>query len=173
MRAALVTVVLVALATGAASAGAAGHKLVLYTVASGVEFINTADDRARGTINNPFTPALNGLRPNVSEAGNGPFAGDVAVYSFEVYANAKLRKRAGNASYTCYFNYLRHALCMAYYELSGGSGTILAAGPVDFNATGFRLVVTGGTRKYLGVRGEVTALPSARNAQRVELLLLD
>jgi hypothetical protein len=158
-------------ATASPSAVAASARsLTIFTVASGMDFINTADDRARGAKNNPFDAATNRLRPNLRETGNGPFAGDVAVFNFDLYASRALRKRIGSASYTCYFNYERHALCRAYYELR--SGTLTAAGPVDFNKTGFRMVVTGGTRRYLAARGQLSSVQANANAQRVYFELL-
>jgi hypothetical protein len=159
-----------AIAAEPAPAAGATPTLTLYTVATGVQFINTADDRARGATNNPFNPETNKLRPRVSDTGSGPFPGDVAVYSFNVYGNATLKRSLGSASYTCYFNYTRHALCQAYYQLRGG--TLTAAGPVDFNATSFKLVLTGGTKGYLSARGQVTSVKSLDNAQRVDFRML-
>jgi hypothetical protein len=159
------------LVCGSASAARGPRALTLYSVATGVQFINTADDRARGVNNNPFDSETSRLRPAVDDRGTGPFPGDVAVYTFDLYANGGLRRSAGTASYTCYFNYGKHALCRAYYELKGG--TVVASGPVDFNATGFKLVLTGGTKKYLATRGQVTAVPAARNSQRLKLRLLE
>jgi hypothetical protein len=157
-------------AAGTGSAAVSPHALRIFTVASGAAFINTADDRARGVKNNPFDASTNRLRPKLRETGNGPFPGDVAVFSFDLYTSQALKRPAGSASYTCYFNYGKRALCQAFYELRGG--TLTAAGPVDFNKTGFRLVVTGGTKKYLAARGQVTSVQAARNAQRVDFELL-
>ena len=158
-------------ASTSGAAVAVQSKLTIFTVASGAAFINTADDRARGVKNNPFDAATNRLRPNVDETGDGPFAGDVAVFSFDLFKSPALKKSVGTASYTCYFNYLKHALCQAYYELRGG--TLTAAGPVDFNRTGFKLVITGGTQKYLAARGQVTSVQAHADAQRVDFDLLD
>ena len=152
------------------AASTAARGLTIYTVATNVQFINTADDRARGAANNPFDAATNRLRPKVSDTGNGPFPGDVVVFNFDVYQRMPLGKSIGSASYTCYFNYSRHALCQAYYELTGG--TLTAAGPVDFNTTKFRLVVTGGTKTYLAARGQVSSVQAKSNAQRVYFQLL-
>jgi hypothetical protein len=173
VRVAVVLIGAAALSASVAAFAAPGRRtLTVYTVATGVQFINTADDRARGARNNPFGADTNKLAPKVAETGNGPFAGDVAVYSFDLFTTAKLAKGAGSASYTCYFNYNRRALCVAYYELRGGAGTLVASGPVDFNANGFELVLTGGTKHYLAARGEVKAIPAAKNAQRIDFLLL-
>jgi len=152
--------------------GATGHRvLTVYSVATGLQYINTADDRARGHVNNPLDSAANKLAPKSSGGRNGPFAGDVALYALKLYSNPTLKRPAGSAVYTCYFNYDRHALCQAYYKLMAGS-TLVASGPVDFNASGFTIVVTGGTKKYLGARGEAKVAAGPRNAQRIDFELI-
>jgi hypothetical protein len=128
-------------AVAASGMGAVSGRLEVFSVATAVQFINNADDEVRGAGNNPFGAATAKLQPRLSLKGNGPFAGDVTVYSFDLYGDAALHGKTGSASLTCYYNYRAHALCMAYYELSGG--TIVASGPVDFTGTGFTLVVTG------------------------------
>jgi hypothetical protein len=145
--------------------------ITVYSVATGVQFINSADDRARGAVNNPLDPAANKLQPKVAnDTGNGPYAGDVALYRLKLFAGPTLEKSAGTAVYTCYFNYTRHALCQAYYLLKGGN--LVASGPIDFNKTGYTIVITGGTKKYVGSRGQVVVVPAPRNSQRVRLDLL-
>jgi hypothetical protein len=152
-------------------AGATGNRaLTLYSVATGLQYINTADDRARGHVNNPLDSAANKLAPKSSDR-KGPFAGDIAVYALKLYSNPTLKHSAGSAVYTCYFNYDRHALCQAYYKLTAGA-TLVASGPIDFNASKFTIVVTGGTKSYLGVRGAAKVAPSPRNAQRIDFELL-
>jgi hypothetical protein len=148
--------------------------LTVYSVATGLQYINTADDRARGKANHPLDPAATKLWPKSSGSGRGPFAGDVAIYSVKLYSNRTLKRPAGSGVYTCYFNYDRHALCRAYYKLKGG-GTLVASGPIDFNASRFTIVVTGGTTKYLGVRGEAKvarAVRAPRNAQKIDFRLI-
>lgn len=176
-RAAFAVIALAVLCTvgaGSSSAGVALKKQVrtVYTVASAVQFINSADDLARGKLNNPFNAATNKLTPTGTAGSGQTLPGDVALFSFKLYANAALTKGAGTASYTCYFNYAKRALCQAYYEFNGGGGTVVSAGPVDFSKQGFSMVVTGGTKNYLGARGELTAVPAAKHAQRVALVLL-
>src|SRR5262249_41539259 len=127
----------VGVAPGSARVASGPQTLTLYTSALGVQFINTADDRARGATNNPFDAKTNSLRPSLNQSGNGPFPGDVAVYSFALYGSAKERKRLGTAAYTCYFNYDKHALCVAFYDLKSRKATLVASGPIDFDATGF------------------------------------
>jgi hypothetical protein len=155
-----------------ARAGATGHRvLTVYSVATGLQYINSADDSVRGQVNNPLNSTENRLAPKNSGSGKGPFAGDIALYALKLYSNPTLKRSAGSAVYTCYFNYDRHALCQAYYKLAAGS-TLVASGPVDFNASGFTIVVTGGTNKYLGVRGEAKAAAAPRNAQRIDFELI-
>jgi hypothetical protein len=152
-------------------AGAAAHRgLIVYSVATGLQYINTADDRARGHVNNPLDSTANKLAPR-SGGRNGPYAGDVAVYSLKLYANSALTQPAGTAVYTCYFNYDRHALWQSYYKLKTG-GTLVASGPVDFNKTSFTIVVSGGTNRYLGARGEAKAVAAPGSAQKIDFELV-
>jgi hypothetical protein len=159
-------------------AGAAGNRvsatrvLTVYSVATGLQYINTADDRARGHVNNPFDGATNKLAPKISTSGEGPFAGDIAVYSIDLYSNPTFETRAGSGVYTCFFNYDQHALCQAYYKLRAGA-TLVASGPIDFKTSGFTIVLTGGTKTYLGVRGEVNvAAARKQHAQRIDFELI-
>ena len=152
-------------------AGAARQRgLTVYSVATGLQYINTADDRARGHVNNPLDSTANKLAPK-SSGSKGPFAGDIAVYALRLYANSELTRPAGTAVYTCYFNYDRHALCQAYYKLKAG-GTLVASGPIDFNRSSFTIVVSGGTTKYLGVRGEAKVVAAPGNAQKIDFQLI-
>jgi hypothetical protein len=59
----------------------ANRVLTVYSVASGLQYINTADDRARGHVNNPLDSTTNKLAPRSSGRGDGSYAGDIAVYS--------------------------------------------------------------------------------------------
>jgi hypothetical protein len=153
--------------------------LTVYSVATGLQYINSADDSARGRVNNPFDPATNKLAPKGSSGGNGPVAGDIAVYSVALYSDSTLKRHAGSGVYTCYFNYHQRALCQAYYKTSAG-GTLVASGPVDFNTSGFTIVITGGTNTYLGARGEVNVaapknevgVAKKKGAQRVDFELI-
>jgi hypothetical protein len=163
---------LIVASVSAAAAGATGNRtLTIYSVATGVQYINTADDRARGQVNNPLDSTANKLAPKSSGKGNGPFAGDIAVYALKLYSNRTLKRPAGSAVYTCYFNYDQRALCQAYYKLSTG-GTLVASGPVDFKTSGFTIVVTGGTSKYLGARGEAKVAPAPKGAQKIDFELI-
>ena len=46
--------------------------LTVYSVATGLQYINTADDRARGHVNNPLDSTANKLAPKSSGSGKGP-----------------------------------------------------------------------------------------------------
>jgi hypothetical protein len=155
----------------AAGAGAAPQRgLTVYSVATGLQYINTADDRARGQVNNPLDSTANKLAPK-SSGSKGPFAGDIAVYALRLFGNSELTRPAGTAVYTCYFNYDRHALCQTYYKLKAG-GTLVASGPIDFNKSSFTIVVSGGTKRYLGVRGEAKVVAAQGNAQKIDFRLI-
>jgi len=155
-------------ASGAAASGT--RAVTIYSVATGVQYINTADDRARGHANNPLDPATNKLAPKSSGKGNGPFAGDVAIYALTLYGTPNLKRPTGSAVYTCYFNYDRHALCKAYFKLKG-KGTLVASGPVDFQSSRFTIVVTGGTNAYFGVRGQIQAV-AGQSSSKVDFKLI-
>jgi hypothetical protein len=182
-RVGILAVVVGLVLASVAGADAAGDRasatkvLTVYSVATGLQYINSADDSARGHVNNPFDGATNKLAPKKSGGGDGPFAGDIAVYSVDLYSNPTLKRHAGKGVYTCYFNYDQHALCQAYYNLSAG-GTLVASGPIDFKASGFTIVMTGGTNTYLGVRGEVdvaaakVAPAKKKGAQKVDFELI-
>jgi hypothetical protein len=155
-----------------ASGEAAPQKqLTVYSVATGVQYINSADDAARGAVNNPFDPAVNKLHPKTSSSGIGPFAGDVVVYAINLYSGKSLKRHAGSGVYTCYFNYDKNAFCDAYYQFPGDD-TVVAAGPIDFKKNGFTIVITGGTKKYVGARGEIRVVASGRASQRIEFQVL-
>ena len=151
----------------------------MYSISPGLHYINSADASARGRVNNPFDRATNKLAPKNPGGGDGPVAGDIAVYSVELYSDSALKRHAGSGVYTCYFNYRQHALCQAYYKTKAG-GTLVASGPVDFNTTGFTIVITGGTNTFLGVRGQVVVASAKdavgaakkKGAQRVDFEML-
>jgi hypothetical protein len=159
-----------ALASGA-GATSARRVLTVYSVATGVQYINTADDRARGQVNNPLDSVAKRLAPKGTATGNGPFAGDVAVFALKLYTTPTLKKSAGSAVYTCYFNYHQNALCQTYYKLTAG-GTLVASGPIDFKTSGFTIVVSGGTEKFLGARGQVSAAAAPKKSQRLDFELI-
>jgi len=161
------------LATAAAPAARTGSRtFTVYGVAKTMQFMNHEDDRRRGMTNNPFeVNRAKSLRIVVkgSEKNGGPFPGDDVLYSFDLYKNAALKKSAGSAVFTCYYDIGRHATCDGYFELPGG--LILATGSVVFDSSKFTLSVEGGTSSYFGKRGQVAAAPAVEKSQRFRFTL--
>jgi methionine-rich copper-binding protein CopC len=163
-------------AHAAVSAQAPSRALTIYAVPATVQYLNNADDRLRGISNNPFSDKtakiIKLLAVSGQEKTTGPLPGDTALYSYKLYTGASLDRRAGSAIFTCQYGFDETALCVAYYELSGG--TVLASGPVVFNSTRFTLAVRGGTNEYLGARGGLTESRVAKtgNAVRLRFMLL-
>ena len=142
-------------AAASARAGSPQQVPTLYAVASKVQFIDHADDRQRGLEKNPFNADVKKLDPKAEaqEKGKGPFPGDDALFTFKLYSDAQHRNSAGTAVYECVYNFHKHAMCKAVFDLKAGS--LFASGPVDFNSAHFAMAVTGGTGKYLGAHGQV------------------
>jgi hypothetical protein len=159
--------------TGGASGArtAASNKVMtIYSVATLASFLNHEDDRQRSALANPFNADQKALTPH--DTGNGPFAGDQTLFSFNLFSSPSLKKKIGTAVYTCDYNFNKHALCIATYTLN--NGTLLATGDVDFNAGAFTLALNGGTKTYLNANGQVamTTVASTKNVQKLSFLLL-
>jgi hypothetical protein len=156
-----------ALASGPAHA--AGTKtLTLYSVATAAQYIDHSDDRERGTGKNPFATDTKSITPN--DTGAGPFAGDDTIYGFTLYKDKNKTKEVGTASYTCHYNFAKHALCDAYFKMNASN--LVASGPVVFSSTTFTLAITGGTNKYFAANGEVSETPVTKNEQRLDFQFL-
>ena len=156
-------------ATPAKAAAIVHQSFVLYSVTKEEQFLDHSDDRARGRGNNPFGN-FKDSKAVTKEAGNGPFPGDNAVFSFGLYSSTDLKTNVGSAIFTCTYNFNKHAFCDASYELTGG--VLLGAGAFDFNAGTFAIVVTGGTGKYASATGDISATASGKHAQRLALSLI-
>ena len=151
-------------------AAATSHALTLYSVATGAQYINNNDDEARGDVNNPYgTQALHGAALAHVENGNGPFAGDQAIFTFKLYGGSNLKASAGSAMLICQYNFNKNAFCDASYYLRGGA--LIGGGPLNFNAKRFALAITGGTKTYSRAAGEVDVSPSANHAQRLSFIM--
>jgi hypothetical protein len=161
------------LATGVlphpAAAAAGAQKLVLYSAAEQEQYVNNSDSRILGVGNNPFGN-FKDVAPVTTKNSHGPFPGDEAVFSFNLYTNASLTRRAGTAVFTCQYNFNKNAFCDASFRLTAG-GTLIAAGGFNFNATSFTLAVTGGYGRYVGKTGVMEETPSASHAQRLVFTL--
>jgi hypothetical protein len=152
------------LARGSRESGSTNERLTLFSVATQEQFLNHADDRQRGHGNNPFGN-FKAATATTKEHGNGPFPGDQALFDFNIYTGADLKKLAGTAVFVCNYNFRKHGFCDAVYQLTGG--TLIAAGAVDFNAKDFGMVITGGTGRYRAATGNLVAAPAERGAQRL------
>jgi hypothetical protein len=172
MRRALTTVALTAaIAVPAASAAPQARSFVVYAKASRAQFINHADDRARGILHNPFTSDFLPTPPNANTGKKGARAGDNAVISLELYSDRRLTRPVGTASYSCRFNFGQEALCDAQFALT--RGTIIAMGPAKLDGSLMILAVTGGTGRYLGAHGQLTSTPlGKRNTHLIRFELV-
>jgi hypothetical protein len=142
--------------------------LTLYSTATAEQFVNNEDDRARGAGNNPFG-TYNDFTSSTQERGAGPFPGDEAIFTFDLYTEPKLYTKAGTAVLTCQYGFNKNAFCDASYRLA--HGTLFGAGAFNFSATGFSLAITGGYGTYTGVIGDVETTPSINHAQRLRFVI--
>jgi hypothetical protein len=145
------------------------RRMTLYSVTEQEQFVNNQDDRARGEGHNPFG-AYSDVSPAVAKPKGGPFPGDEALFSFNVYKNPDLRIRAGTAVFTCQYNFAKNAFCDVSFRLNDG-GTLIAEGAFNFDASSFTLAITGGYGKYTDASGELVASPSSNHAQRLSFML--
>ena len=176
MRAVLTCLALAACAVSALSvaAGAGAAKptktrLVIYSLAAREEFNDHSDDRTRGGANNPFGN-FNGSQSVTREAGAGPFAGDRAIFVFNLYADPALKKSIGTATFACEYGFSKQGICKAVYELE--DGTLLGIGLVNFNSPTFDIAVSGGSGTYQDALGDLHASPSQKKANKLVILLV-
>jgi hypothetical protein len=143
-------------------------QLTLYSVATQKEFVNNADDRSRGQGKNPFgNYSGSTVTPPANEKLFGPFAGDEGEFAYKLYSDSSKKKSAGTAIVVCQYNLNKDAFCDAAFQLSGG--TLIAKGPLNFNATRFTAAILGGTDAYKGMIGtiDVSTLGVSTQAQPV------
>jgi hypothetical protein len=132
-----------------------------YLKVTRFQYINHADDRARGDITSPFDPdAALKPPPNANSGAKGTRAGDQAVFAAKLYSDQAMKKLIGTATYTCTFNFGQQATCQADFQLR--SGTMFASGPADLTTGRFTLAIIGGTSGYIGSRGQVTTIPTGK-----------
>ena len=149
-----------------------GRSFVVYAKPTRAQFVDHNDDRKRGDFKNPFDPDLLPTPRNANSGKKGARAGDNALFSFKVYADAKLTRPIGDAIYSCTFNFAEEATCEANFTLTGGSMT--AMGPTMLDDSIILLPVTGGTGEYSGARGQFSsrASGSKSNTQIIRFRLL-
>jgi hypothetical protein len=138
-----------------APAKAQGRSVVFYAKPSQAQFINHADDRARGNKVNPFNADLVPPPPKANSGKKGARAGDNGLFSLKLYSDSALKRQIGTAIYSCTFNFAQNAICEADFELKNGS--MIAMGPAKLDGRPIVLAVTGGTGHYAGAHGQVTS----------------
>jgi hypothetical protein len=155
----------------AVSATQSRRSIVFYAKPTRTQFINHADDRARGTFKNPFGDVLP-TPPNANSAKAGTRAGDSALFTLKLYSDARLTRAVGTASYSCTVNFGQQAICDGQFEL--GNGTMIAMGPADLKTGEFVLPVTGGTGRYAGAHGQLssTSAGTSKNTQIIRFRLV-
>jgi hypothetical protein len=156
-------IVATALATSSAGAATSSKKLMLYGVGAADQFGNNLDERARGVGCNPF--GNNANMTAVTEAsGNGPFAGDEALFTPTMLTGSDLKTKVAQAAFPCQYAFNKNGFCAASFEVSGG--TLAGASSFNFNAAHFTLALTGGSGRYEGRTGVVGETPAANHSQR-------
>ena len=161
------TVVAVLLFTGITPTSGAqarvGKGAVLYSVGTAEQYVNNADDRARGKGHNPFGNFHDASA--TATHGGGPYPGDEALFKFKLYTSSTLKSLIGSAVFTCLYDFNKDAFCDASYSLN--DGTVFGAGTLDTTADSFAIPITGGTGKYLGLMGVIHASPGPSHSQRL------
>jgi hypothetical protein len=153
--------------SSSAEAATSQQTFTIYSVATQEQFLSMSDDRARGKGNTPFGNFKDTTTPT-KESGVGPYAGDIAMFSFDLYTSAALTKKAGSGVFTCQYNFNQNAFCDVTYQLKGG--ILLCAGAFNFNAKSFTLTIKGGTGVYRSKKGDIDALPAVNHAQRLNVV---
>lgn len=154
-----------AISVSSASAAAQARTLTLYATAEQEQYVDNSDSLQRGEGNNPFGNYKD-LQPLANKNAIGPFPGDEALFSFNLYTDSSLKTRAGSAIFTCQYNLSKNAFCDASFQLAAG-GTLMASGAFNFTASKFSLAVVGGYGAYVNRRGSVLDASSANHAQKL------
>ena len=172
LPAALVTFALAAtMAVPLAQATSQERSFVVYGKPTRAQFINHADDRERGKIQNPFGSDFLPTPPSANTGKKGARAGDKALFSLRLYADRKLTRPVGTAIYSCTFNFAQEAICTGDFQLGGG--TMIAMGPANLESGNLVLPVAGGTGRYVGAHGQLTSRSSGtKNTQIIRFRLL-
>jgi hypothetical protein len=167
--AATVAAIVVPVASAAASQR---RSLTFYAKPSRAQFVNNADSRALGLKVNPFNVEILPTPPSANSGKKGARAGDTALLSLKLYADAKLKRPVGTAIYSCTFNFAQNATCDANFDFT--NGTMIAMGPARLDGSEIVLAVTGGTGRYANAHGQVTSSSSVYkgNIQIVQFLLV-
>jgi len=139
----------------ATSATTHPRSFVVYAKPKRAQFVNHADDRARGDKLNSLNADSLPTPANANSGKKGARAGDNALITLVLYADPNLTRVVGSAVYSCTFNFAQEAVCDGQFELNGG--TIIALGPAKLDGSEIVLAVTGGAGTYEGAHGQVTS----------------
>lgn len=171
--AALAAVVTAATVVPVATATTHIRSLVFYAHPTRVQFINHADDRARGLRLNPFNADILPPPPKANTGKKGGRAGDNALFAFKLYTDPSLTRLVGTAIYSCTFNFAHEAICEADFQFRGGSMIAMGPAQLDSSFSSLVLPVTGGTGRYVGAHGQLTSTPSIyKNTQIIHFELV-
>jgi hypothetical protein len=142
------------------------HSFVVYAKSKRTQFVNHADDRARGDKLNAFNSDTLGPPADANTGKKGTRAGDSALVSLTLYSDPNLTRFVGTATYSCTFNFAQEAVCDGQFDVGGG--TIIALGPARLDGSEITLAVTGGTGRYAGAHGQVTSTtPNAKTNMQI------
>lgn len=152
-----------------AAAEASRQAFVYYAVPAQKQYVDNQDDRSRAKGHNPFGNYAFVPQPT-QESESGPFAGDEALVTYTLYADAGLHARAGTGTLACHYSASRDSLCDAAYQLR--DGTLLGVGEFSFDASGFTFAITGGTGNYRGVSGTLAVAGDQRGSRAAGPLIV-
>src|SRR5882757_7903112 len=85
------------------------HTFVVYAKPKRAQFVNHADDRARGDKLNSFNADTLQPPPDANTGKKGTRAGDNALISLTLYSDRNLTRVVGTATYSCTFNFAQEA----------------------------------------------------------------
>jgi hypothetical protein len=158
-------------ASSAPKKTAALQTFTVYSIPTHEAFVANADDEVRGDVSNPFGTHISRKASGLAnlDEKQGPFPGDEALFSFNVFKTGSLETSVGSAVFTCQYYFDKNAFCDVSFQMNGG--TLMGAGAFNFNASKFALAITGGYGKYSGATGDVQATPSGKLAQRLNFTL--
>jgi hypothetical protein len=163
----LVAAALFARGIGSGTAAEPQKEMTFYSTAQKEVYINNSDDRERGVGANPFSEDSTVPSPKSNKL---PAAGDNILAVNKLTSDAGGKKKIGEATATCGFNFDSNASCDLTIRLSGGN--LLASGAVHFHSKNLILAIIGGTGAYKGAGGEMHISPGGKHSQKWTISLV-
>jgi hypothetical protein len=163
----LVAAALFARGIGSGSAAEPAHELTIYSTAQKEVYINNSDDRERGVGKNPFNENSGASSPVSKKL---PAPGDAVLAVNALSSDPGGKKKIGEATATCTFNFAENAACDLTVRLSGGN--LIASGSIHHNSKHLILAIIGGTGAYEGAAGEMHIDPGGPHSQKWTISLL-